>query len=288
MKALVLGSSGQIGSSLSDWLTAHGDISIPYDIARDPREDLRQPRPELDAILRDVDFVYFLAFDVGGSTYLTRYQDTFEFVHNNVQIMARTFELLRRSEKPFIFASSQMANMSFSTYGMLKAIGERYTQSLGGLRVKFWNVYGIEHDPRKTHVISDFINMARQHRRIDMRTTGQEERQFLYSDDCADALCTLMHRYAEVPREAELHITSAEWTTIYDVAGIVANLFPSTEIIPGISQDGVQGGGKNEPDPFILDLWKPETALADGIAKVAKSLPVMNTHVVSPISEDGE
>ena len=99
--------------------------------------------------IKRADFVHFLAFDVGGSTYLAKYQNTFDFIHNNMKLMTNTFELLREYNKPFIFASSQMSNMSFSIYG-LKAMGERYARVLGGLTVKFWNVYGIEHDPEKT------------------------------------------------------------------------------------------------------------------------------------------
>ena len=47
--------------------------------------------------------------------------------------------------KNLCIASSQMSNMSYS-HGTLKRVGELYTESLGGLVVKFWNVYGIEKD----------------------------------------------------------------------------------------------------------------------------------------------
>ena len=50
-----------------------------------------------------------------------------------------------------------MSNMSFSSYGILKKIGENLTSSLGGLNVRFWNVYGYETDFEKSHVITDFI-----------------------------------------------------------------------------------------------------------------------------------
>jgi hypothetical protein len=42
-----------------------------------------------------------------------------------------------------------MAEMSYSSYGMLKALGEKITRDLGGLVVKFWNVYGLRTDPKK-------------------------------------------------------------------------------------------------------------------------------------------
>jgi hypothetical protein len=62
-----------------------------------------------------------------------------------MRIMSNTFDTIKKFDKPFIFASSQMAEMGYSSYGMLKALGEKITD-LGGLVVKFWNVYGYETD----------------------------------------------------------------------------------------------------------------------------------------------
>ena len=50
-----------------------------------------------------------------------------------------------------------MSNMDFSTYGTLKRLGEDITKSLNCLYVKFWNVYGIEKDLQKAHVVTDFV-----------------------------------------------------------------------------------------------------------------------------------
>ncbi len=50
-----------------------------------------------------------------------------------------------------------MSNMNYSSYGVLKKIGENLTESIGGITVRFWNIFGIERDPNKTHVITDFI-----------------------------------------------------------------------------------------------------------------------------------
>ena len=75
-------------------------------------------------------FVFFLAFDVGGSRYLKKYQHTFDFINNNTHLMAQAFDALNKYNKPFVFASSQMSNMSYSPYGVLKRVGELYTKSL--------------------------------------------------------------------------------------------------------------------------------------------------------------
>jgi len=269
MKYLVLGSSGQIGSALSKFLIRRKHEVIEFDIVRSPHEDLRIPRNDiLRKVMLAADFVFFLAFDVGGSRYLKMYEHTFEFLSNNARLMSNTFELLHETCKPFIFASSQMSNMSFSPYGLLKVLGENYTRSLNGVIVKFWNVYGIEHNLAKAHVITDFILKARNFRCIDMMTDGNEERQFLYADDCSEGLYQLSQSYDAIDRNQELHITNFEWAKILEVAGIIAEFFPGTVIIPSKSKDDVQKGQRNEPNTYILQHWKPRTSLREGIERI--------------------
>lgn len=268
---LVLGSSGQIGATLTKFLRKNGEHEvIEFDIARSAQEDLRiHQNPLLDAAMARADFVFFLAFDVGGSRYLKKYQTTYDFVANNTTLMQETFAALKKHGKPLIFASSQMSNMSYSAYGRLKAIGEAYTQALNGLVVKFWNVYGIEHDLEKAHVITDFILKAKTNGIIDLLTDGTEERQFLFAEDCSKALVTLADHYATIPRDKELHITNFTWSSILEVAQCVARIFPGTKILPGKAHDEVQRDKRNEPDPFILQYWKPETSLEEGVKYVA-------------------
>jgi nucleoside-diphosphate-sugar epimerase len=93
-----------------------------------------------------------------------------------------------------------MAEMGYSSYGMLKSLGEKITRDLGGLVVKFWNVYGFETDPNKSHVITDFIKMAKHEGVIKMRTDGTESRQFLYADDACEALFTLAKKYKKIKK----------------------------------------------------------------------------------------
>lgn len=273
MKFLILGSAGQIGSALTTYVRAHGHEALEFDIVTNSAEDLRLPNnPLLEEKIAAADFVFFLAFDVGGSRYLAQYQDTFDFVDNNTALMLNTFRALKAHHKPFLFASSQMSNMSYSSYGRAKALGESYTKILGGLVVKFWNVYGVEHDLEKSHVITDFILKAHQNKKIDMLTDGTEERQFLHADDCCRALITLAEQYADIPRDQELHITNFTWTTILDVAHIIADAFPGTEVHPAPAKDLVQKNARNEADPFITKYWQPtidiKTGIHDIIAKM--------------------
>lgn len=271
MKYLVLGSSGQVGSALSLFLKKQGNEVIEFDIVKDQKQDLRV-KNILNDIIKDVDFVFFLAFDVGGSRYLQKYQYNYEFIDNNVKLMAYTFDTIKKYNKPFIFTSSQMSNMSYSPYGILKSLGEQYTKILGGLVVKFWNVYGYEEDLEKSHVITDFILKAKNNKKIEMLTDGTELRQFLYVDDCSECLTTLSKVYNNISKDEKLHITSFKWHSILDVAKIISDFFGGIEIITSEMKDKIQLDKKNEPSDDILKYWKPSTNLKDGINIICKKI----------------
>jgi len=227
MKYLVLGSAGQIGAELCKFLKKEGHEILTFDIEDDSIQDLRI-KGIVDSLVSQSDFVMFLAFDVGGSRYLKKYQHTYDFIDNNARLMVNTFDALKSYRKPFIFASSQMSNMSYSPYGIAKALGESYTRALGGITVKFWNVYGPEHDLEKSHV-------------------------------------------NEINRDQELHITNFEWNTILEVADIIKERFPC-KISPSKEIDTVQLNKRNEPDPYILNFWKPNISLKDGINKIINEM----------------
>ena len=273
MKITILGSAGQIGAYLSEYLSNKGHDVTDIDIVNGPEFDLRvTPNTVVEKAIESADFVFFLAFDVGGSRYLKKYQHTFEFINNNTRMMANTFRLLEKYNKRFVFASSQMSNMSYSPYGVMKRVGELHTTALKGLTVKFWNVYGIEHDMEKAHVITDFIRKGFEEGQFEMMTDGTEERQFLYAEDCCEALETVMERFTDFKPEDPLHITSFRATPIKEVAQIIMGQFnligKQVKISPGLAKDSVQMDKRNEADSYIMGWWLPKTNMQDGIAKV--------------------
>ena len=277
MRITVLGSSGQIGAYLSEYLSRKGHIVREFDIVNGIHQDMTHiPNTYLRNAIMESDFVFFLAFDVGGSRYLKKYQHTFDFVNNNTRLMANAFGLLEQYDKPFIFASSQMSNMSYSPYGTLKRVGELYTESLGGLIVKFWNVYGIEKDHKKAHVITDFIRKGFEDGDFEMLTDGEEVRQFLYAEDCCEGLEAVMKNYDKFYANDPLHITNFDYTTIREVAIIIENEFrligKPVNITPGKASDTVQLDKRNEADPFIRKYWSPKTDLVTGISKVFEAM----------------
>jgi len=273
----VLGSSGQIGAYLSEYLSKKGHIVREFDIVNGEHQDMTHiPNTYLRNAIMESDFVFFLAFDVGGSRYLKKYQNTFDFVNNNTRLMANAFGLLQEYDKPFVFASSQMSNMSYSPYGTLKRVGELYTESLGGLIVKFWNVYGIEKDHDKAHVITDFIRKGFEEGDFEMMTDGEESRQFLYAEDCCEGLEAVMKNYDNFYSDDPLHITNFDYTSIREVAIIIENEFKligkPINILPGEASDSVQLDKRNEADRFIEKYWSPKTDLETGIAKVFEAM----------------
>ncbi len=277
MRITILGSSGQIGAYLTEYLRDKGHDVREFDMINGEDQDMTKiPNPDLHARISTSEFVFFLAFDVGGSRYLKKYQHTFKFIDNNTRMMANAFGYLEQYKVPFIFASSQMSNMSYSPYGVMKRVGELYTKSLGGLIVKFWNVYGIEKDIEKSHVITDFIRKGFETGKIDMLTDGTEKREFLYAEDCCEALEKVMEEYETLDSDDNLHITSFDSTTILDIANIIRQLFLSdrkiVQLIPSESKDEVQKDARNEADPYILKLWKPKTSIRDGIKKVFEEM----------------
>ena len=277
MQVAILGSEGQIRAYLSEYLTKKGHELTGVDVVYGPENALRvTPHTYFESKIENADFVFFLAFDVGGSRYLKKYQNTFELNNNNTRMMANTFRLLNKYKTPFVFASSQMSNMSYSPYGVMKRVGELYTKALGGLIVKFWNVYGIEKDHEKAHVITDFIRKGFETGVIDMWTDGTEQREFWYAEDCCEALETVMEQYTEHNSDSELHIISFQSTTILEIGKIIQGSFKSPgkkiTLNPAQAKDDVQKDARNEANPHIKKWWKPKTSIEDGIEKIFEEM----------------
>ena len=272
-KILILGSRGQIGSHLLNFLKKKNYKVYEFDLVNNNSEDLRiNNNRKLLSYIKKIDFVFFLAFDVGGSVYLKKYQNSYSFLMNNISIMKNTFEALYKEKKRFIFATSQMSNMIYSSYGVLKRIGEDITKSLGGISVRFWNVYGIENDMEKSHVVTDFITKALKKNNIPMLTNGVEERDFLYADDCCHGLEIVMKKYNNFKNKNIIDLSYGKYTKIIKVAVIIKNIFKKKgidiKVIKGKKDDQLQKNKKNIPNTYLKKYWKPKFSLEQGIEEV--------------------
>lgn len=269
MNITVIGSEGQIGKPLVKLLIDKKYIVECIDKKNKPQErlDTEVGKNILEHKLTNSEKAVFLAFEVGGSKFLTDNDHNLNYILENSRLMSNTFEILSKKEVPFLFASSQMSNMKHTNYGFLKDLGERYCRAIPKSSVcRFWNVYGYEDplDP-KSHVITDFIHMAKTDGVIKMRTTGEERRQFLHTDDCSAALLHwIKNGWNSL---APMDITSFNWVSILEVAEIVSSL-TGARIVRGNKADSIQLGIENEPNREILDYWKPEISLEEGIKKL--------------------
>jgi nucleoside-diphosphate-sugar epimerase len=272
MKHLVLGSRGQVGQYVTQEIQNRGDSVIEWDIVISQDHDLRVGSNKLIEAMAECDYVHFLASDVGGSKYLAAKQDSFDFIQNNVLLMDNVFSALKVTKKPFYYTSSQMSTMGHSVYGRLKAVGEAYTKSLGGSIIWFWNVFGLETDPNKAHVVTDFIEMAWRDGRILCRTDGTEKRQFVYGKDIARILYD--HAFNDIKSVTPIQLTSGEWISIRDLAQLIAKLFIEDDIQIYYSDkvDKVQGI-LNEPDEdCVLKYARYFNPLEVGLSDLIKEM----------------
>jgi len=274
-KILILGSSGQIGQHLYNYLKKKNFEVFGIDIVKSIQEDLRkQNNIKIENLIKKSDFIYFLAFDVGGSKYLKEYQNQNQFLTNNLLIMSNTFSLLEKYNKKFIFASSQMTNMSYSNYGILKMIGEKFTKNINGISVRFWNVYGVEKDISKFHVISDFILNGLKSSKVKLLTNGQEERDFLYAEDCCSGLEIIMKKFNLFKNYQSIDLNYGKFSKIISIAKIIQNLFEEKKrnviFLPSKDKDSLQLNKKNRSryNELLFKYWKPKFSLKEGIKEV--------------------
>lgn len=256
---LVIGSEGFIGTSLCKFLEQKGEKVVHFDIKNGDKEDGRSATFDF----KHIDYIYFLAWDVGGSKYL--YESKLQMVQLtwNLQLMTNIFEQIGREKKKFLFVSSQLSEECDTVYGVTKRLGEVWTHLLGGVCVRVWNAYGVmEKQDIKSHVISDFIYQALLNGKITMMTNGEEWRQFTYIDDICGAFYMALH--AKELRRTVYDASSYEWVRIVDVAQIICELTGAT-----YHAGTVKG---HDPLPSLnmgrLPGWLPRVALKDGIQKM--------------------
>ncbi len=253
---LVIGSDGFIGTPFCTFLEAKGEKVIRFDIKRTEKEDARS------AILplREVDMVYFLAWDVGGSKYLYEPKIQKRQFDWNMSLMKNVFDQLEKEKKPFLFVSSQLSEEVDTVYGVTKRLGEVWTDLLGGRCVRVWNAYGyMEGDDVKSHVISDFIYQALKTKKITMMTNGEEWRQFTHITDLSNAFYMALN--SKDLKRTVYDASSYEWVRIIDIAQMIADE-TGAQVSPGnkMGHDPIAS-----PNRGRVPGWLPAIELRNGI-----------------------
>lgn len=254
-KNLVLGGSGLVGKELQKQLAQIGEQIINLDIKEGT--DLRTFSLEKYS---DVDYVWFLAWDSGGAKYLTNEANFLNIYKNNIQLCNTIFSFIEKHNKPFLFTSSQLAATD-NPYGFTKLMGEKWGELLGGKIVRMWNVYGWEEPDERSHVIPDLIIQALQNKKIELMTSGEERRQFIFVKDCVKNLIRIREMKGNI-----FSLTNGKWMKIKEVTNVVVSLL---HIEVGL---GNNKGYENHIEPD--DSFKQFTfnySLHDGINEMIKS-----------------
>jgi len=256
VKNLVIGSDGFVGRSLCDFLRDQGEEVIRFDIKRGDHEDARTAVLPVGEATR----VYFLAWDVGGAKYL--YRDAFQFqqLEWNLRLLLNILPQLRQAKTPFLFVSSQLAEEPDTVYGVTKRLGEVWTELLGGVRLRLWNIYGgFEAASDRSHVVADFVHQALETGEIRMMTTGRELRQFVHVDDA----CRAFHLAMSEPLEGLYDVTSFEWVSVRAVADVIAGL-TGARVVPG------SRAGRTPMTPMVGKIpgWHPRLTMKEGLVRM--------------------
>jgi UDP-glucose 4-epimerase len=149
-----------------------------------------------------------------------------------------------------------------------------YTR-IHGLRtvpLRLTNVYGPRAQMKHSHfgVVNWFIRLALEGRPIPIFGTGRILRDFLYVDDCVDALLASAREPATVGEI--VNVGNDRSSTFLEVAEILRELVPGTEIV---FTDFTPERKAQEPGDFVSDIskirrltgWKPRVDLRDGLAR---------------------
>ena len=253
IRNLVLGSEGFVGIPFCRYLERIGEEVVRLDIKRGNEEDLRYMALPLD----NIDRVYFLAWEVGGSKYL--YLDNSQEIQLdwNVKMLLNVMPQLH--DVPFLFISSQLAEDVNSVYGVTKRLGEVWTKVLKGSCVRLWNIYGSHEDPNiRSHVIGDFIYQALNNGEIKMLTTGEEKRQFVHYEDANRAF----RKALSYPLQGTYDVTSNEWVKIIDIANMIG-VMTGAKVYPG---DKIGSTQFTQTVNLIPGWWSDEISLEDGLS----------------------
>ena len=126
MKIVVLGSRGQIGEPFTRHLIENGHEVCGIDLLDGSENDLRKnDNLYVDEQIKKSDFVFFLAYDLGGSQYLKKYQDTFDFINNNTSMMVNVFNILKKYNEDHFLVSE---NFGFGEIGFENLINVIYNK----------------------------------------------------------------------------------------------------------------------------------------------------------------
>ncbi|MNK52478.1 GDP-L-fucose synthase [compost metagenome] len=298
----VAGHRGLVGSALVRRLKAKGYANLVLQTSQEL--DLRDPMATMAFFEREQpDFVFLAAAKVGGIQANNRYPA--DFITDNLAIQNNVFSAATRMQvRKLIFLGSsciyprecpQPISEDYLLTGPLETTNEAYAiAKIAGLHacwaynrqygtdylaVMPTNLYGPgdNYDLANSHVLPAFIRKLheakeRKASEVTFWGTGTPRREFLYSDDLADACIFLMEGFSASELGKFVNIGSGKDLSIRELAEVCAEI---VGFKGRILWDSSQPDGTPRK---LLDVgrmtslgWTPRVELRDGIAMAYRS-----------------
>jgi UDP-glucose 4-epimerase len=293
MRAIVTGAAGFIGSHVADALLARGDeVHVLDDLSKGRREnvpagaelhvaDIRSPDEVFDVVRPDAVLHLAAQADVRVSVERPDYD-----ADVNVLGTLRILEAARRHGAKVVFSSTGGAiygecdgpaaedapRRPLAPYGTSKLAGEEYLATwnrlyeTGHVSLRFGNVYGPRQEPHgEAGVVAIFMGLLHEGGTPKIFGDGTQTRDYVHVGDVASAvLLALDHQGGGVYNVGTGVETSV--LELYDAIQRAVGIEREPELAParlGELQRSVLDVSRAERELG----WKPERALAEGLAE---------------------
>ena len=293
-RVFVAGHRGMVGGALVRRLEAEGCTVLTA--GRDTL-DLIDQRQTFDWVAANKpDAIFMAAAKVGGILANSSYPG--QFLYKNLVMQANIAEAARLAgtEKLMLLGSSciypKMAPQPIQEDALLTGpleptnqwyaiakiagimLGESYRAEYGCdfISAMPTNLYGIgdNFDLETSHVVPALMRKAHEAKlagakELVMWGTGTPRREFLYADDCADALVFLMKNYSGAQH---VNVGSGEDLEIRELTRLICDIVGfEGEIVADTSKPDGTPRKLMAADRLRGMGWSPRTSLEDGLAK---------------------
>ena len=317
-RILVTGGAGFIGSHLVERLLSSGcHVTVIDDCSTGSIDNLKNVRshpelrvvqarvsqcPDLDAIVRDCDFIYHLAAAVGVElvvhspirTIQTNLRETEAVMeaaakHNAPILFASTSEVYGKSQQPgfaetddLLIGPPHLGRWSYACSKLMDefiALAHAKESGLGVTIVRFFNTVGPRQTGRYGMVLPRFIAAAQAGLPLKVYGDGLQTRCFCYVQDTIEALTRL--ESCPGARGEVFNIGSTEEVTILQLAERVIetlNSDSSIELVPYNEAYSIGFEDMLRRKPIVDKLhgaiqFRPSTPLREIIQLTAAALP---------------
>jgi len=293
-RVFVAGHRGMVGGALVRRLEAEGCEVL---VAGRADLDLIDQRQTMDWVAANKpDAIFMAAAKVGGIMANATYPA--QFLYQNLVMQANIAEAARLAgvAKLMLLGSSciypKLAPQPIQEEALLTGpleptnqwyaiakiagikLGESYREEYGCDFVSAMptNLYGIgdNFDLQTSHVVPALMRKAHEAKMAGAESmtiwgTGTPRREFLFADDCADALVFLMTAYSDGPH---VNVGSGEDLEIRELAQLVCDVVGFTgEIVCDTTKPDGTPRKLMAADKLRGMGWAPSTSLRDGLAK---------------------